>query len=58
MDSPRMLSVLSSTNACLGFLLGSCRGYRAFNANGQPIAGYFGTKDQAVEAIALAISTA
>jgi hypothetical protein len=53
-----MLSVLSSTNACLGVLLGSCRGYRAFNANGQPIAGYFGTKDQAVEAIASAISTA
>jgi hypothetical protein len=42
----------------LSFLLGSCRGYRAFNANGQPIAGYFGIKDQAVEAIASATSTA
>jgi hypothetical protein len=45
---------LRDRSGVLGFLLGSCRGYRAFNADGQPIEGYFDSKEAAVDAICFA----
>ena len=50
---PRMLSVLSSTNGCLGFVLSSCRGYQALDADGQSL-GLFEEKNAAVDAIVAA----
>jgi len=51
MDSPRMISVLSSSNGCLGFVLSSCRGFQALDADGASL-GLFAEKQAAVEAIA------
>jgi len=49
-----LISVLSSTaKGVVGFLLTSARGFRAFDADGQPL-GHFDSKEAAVEAIASA----
>jgi len=37
-DPPRMISVLSSTNGCMGFVLSSCRGFQALDADGRSLA--------------------
>ena len=42
---PRMIQRPIQYYGCLGFLLSSCRGYRAFNADGQSIAGDFESRD-------------
>jgi hypothetical protein len=52
-DQPRMISVLSSTNGCIGFLRNTARGVTAYDADGQPL-GLFEDKTRAVEAIASA----
>jgi len=52
-DPPRMISVLSSTNGCMGFVLSSCRGFQALDADGQPL-GLFAEKQAAIEAITAA----
>jgi hypothetical protein len=56
MTQPRMLSILRSDRACLGFVLTDCRGFKALNADGTPL-GHFGTKDEAVAVIVSAAST-
>src|SRR6516225_12496134 len=33
-----MISVLSSTNGCMGFVLSSCRGFQALDADGRSLA--------------------
>ena len=49
-DPPRMISVLSTTNGCMGFVLSSCRGFQALDADGR-LLGLFAEKQAAVEAI-------
>jgi len=57
MDSPRMLSVLSSSNGCLGFLRSAGpRGFTAYDADGQRL-GLFEEKQAAVERIVSAATT-
>ena len=53
-DPPRMISVLSGTNGCVGFLRSAGpRGFQAYDAAGQPL-GLFQDKHEAVEAITAA----
>jgi len=45
---PRMISVLSSTNGCVGFLRSAgARGFQAYDAAGQPL-GLFENKQAAI----------
>ena len=54
---PRMISVLSSTNGCVGFLRSAGpRGFQAYDAAGQ-LLGLFRDKPTAVEAITALNST-
>ena len=54
---PRMISVLSSTNGCVGFLRSAGpKGFTAYDADGQPL-GLFRDKQAAVEAITAPNST-
>jgi hypothetical protein len=56
-DAPRMISVLSSTNGCLGFLRSAGpKGIAAFDAAGRSL-GLFADKQAAVERIMSAQST-
>src|SRR6516162_3437143 len=56
-DPPRMISVLSSTNGCVGFLRSARpRGFQAYDADGQPL-GVFAEKQAAIEAITAPNST-
>ena len=56
-DPPRMISVLSSANGCVGFLRSAgTRGFTAYTANGQLI-GLFAEKQAAIEAITAPNST-
>jgi hypothetical protein len=51
MTQPNLISVLSSTNGCVGFLRSAGpRGFTAYDADGQPL-GLFAEKQAAVEAI-------
>ena len=51
---PRMISVLSSTNGCVGFLRSAGpRGFQAYDADGQLI-GLFQDEQAAIEAITAA----
>ena len=53
-DPPRMISVLSGTNGCVGFLRSAGpKGFTAYDAAGQPL-GLFQDKHAAVEAITAA----
>jgi len=52
-DPPRMISVLSGTNGCMGFVLSSCRGFQALDADGR-LLGLFAEKQAAIEAITAA----
>jgi hypothetical protein len=45
-----MISVLSTTNGCMSFVLSSCRGFQARDADGR-LRGLFAEKQAAVEAI-------
>ena len=50
-DPPRMISVLSSTNGCVGFLRSAGpKGFTAYDADCQPL-GLFAEKQAAIEAI-------
>jgi hypothetical protein len=51
-----MISVLSTTNGCMGFVLSSCRGFQALDADGR-LLGLFAEKQAAVEAITALNST-
>ena len=56
-DPPRMISVLSSTNGCVGFLRSAGpRGFQAYDADGQLI-GLFHDKQAAIAAITAPSST-
>jgi len=53
-DPPRMISVLSSTNGCVGFLRSAGpKGFTAYDCDGQ-LLGLFQDKQAAVEAITAA----
>ena len=53
-DPPRMISVLSRTNGCVGFLRSAGpKGFTAYDADGQPL-GLFAEKQAAIEAITAA----
>lgn len=49
-EPSRMLSVLSSTKRCLGFVLFSAKGYRAFDSDAKPL-GMFADADQAARSV-------
>ena len=50
-DPPHMISVLSGTNGCVGFLRSAGpRGFQANDADGQ-LVGFFQDKREAIEAI-------
>ena len=50
-DPPRMISVLSGANGCVGFLRSAGpEGFTAYDADGQPL-GLFAEKQAAIEAI-------
>jgi hypothetical protein len=51
-----MISVLSTTNGCVGFVLSSCRGFQALDAAGQ-LVGLFQHKQPAIETITALNST-
>ena len=56
-DPPRMISVLSGTNGCVGFLRSAGpRGFQAYDADGQLI-GLFHDKQAAIDAITAPNST-
>ena len=53
-DPPRMISVLSSTDGCVGFLRSAGpKGFTAYDRDGQPL-GLFQDKQAAVAAITAA----
>ena len=55
-DPPRMISVLSGTNGCVGFLRSAGpKGFTAYDAAGQ-LLGLFQDKHAAIEAITAASS--
>jgi hypothetical protein len=51
-----MISVLSNSNGCLGFVLSSCRGFQALDTDGASL-GLFAEKRAAVEAITSTATT-
>jgi len=52
-----MISILSSSSACIGFLRTNPKGVMAYDADGQPL-GLFAEKQAAVEAITLKMDIA
>jgi hypothetical protein len=57
MTEPAMISILSSSSACIGFLRTNPKGVMAYDADGQPL-GLFAEKQAAVEAITLKMDIA
>jgi len=56
MNQPNLISVLSSSSGCLGFLRPGPRGIMAYDSSGASL-GLFETKAAAVEAITTITST-